>query len=695
MADDIVKEAVEAFTVAEEVERDNRASYLDDTKFARLGEQWPDLIKKQRTDEGRPCLALDRLQAIIRQVVNDARQNRPATVVHPCDSNGDPETAEVLSGMIRNIEQSSDADVAYDTAVDCAVSGGFGYWKINTDYAINAVDEDGIKSAGEGLFDQNLFIRRIANPLSIYGDPYSVEADSSDWNQAHEVEVMTLKQFQQKYPDAIATDFKSERWEGVSTPWRDGDNVMVAGYWKREKVIRKAYAVELGPDENGVPGEIVIMLEDELKAQRELIVRTGGKIIGQPRPVNGFKVTHHIVSGAELLETNDWPGSYIPIIPVYGDEVNIEGKRHFRSLINPAKDAQRNFNYWRTTMTETIALAPRVPFIGRKGSFKTDAAKWATANSHSHAYIEYDGDMPPQRQMSPQVAAGALQEVLNAADDIKAITGIYDASLGARSNETSGKAIMARQREGDVSTYHFIDNLSRAIRHSGRVLVDLIPKVYSTERIVRIIAQDGEPSVVKVNGQIDQMAETLPVHDIRTGRYDVTVKSGPSYSTRREETASQMVELIRAYPDIAPLISDLLAKNLDWPGAEEIAERLKKMLPPQLQGEDGPQIPPEVMAQFEQLRQAAQEMAQQLQMAEQDRTSDRAKLALDGEKIEIERYKAETDRMQAVQPSFDAQEVKSLVAQTLVDLLSPDDLPDAEDEDMGQSAEAEPDMAQI
>jgi len=210
------------------------------------------------------------------------------------------------------------------------------------------------------------------------------------------------------------------------------------------------------------------------------------------------KVTQRLLTGAEVLETNDWAGRYIPLVPVYGEEVNVEGKRYLRSLIRDAKDPQRMFNYWRTTTTELVALSPKAPFIGPKGAFQTDQAKWETANTDTHAYIEYDGNVPPQRQAFAGVPAGALQEALNASDDMKAIIGMYDASLGARSNETSGRAILARQREGDVSTFHFIDNLSRAIEHAGRILIDLIPKVYTGERIVRVLGQDGAAASVQL-----------------------------------------------------------------------------------------------------------------------------------------------------------------------------------------------------
>ena len=668
MADDILKEALEAFKIAEEAEMENRAEALEDIRFARMGEQWPEAVKRQRELEGRPCLTINKLAPVIRQVVNDARQNRPSMKVHPADSRADPETAEVIGGMIRNIEQSSDADVAYDTAIEAAVAGGFGYWRVNLDYALGAISEEDIGQVGTAAFEQDICIRRVANPFTVYGDPYSQQADSSDWNTAFVTETLTADQFKAKYKNAEKTDFTAKEWTACGAPWKNGDSVQIAEYWKREEVVKNALAVDLGMGD----GDLVVMFEDEFEKNREMILQAGGQVVGRPRPVRCYKVKQHILSGAEPLETNDWAGSYIPIIPVYGDEVNVEGKRYFRSLIRDAKDAARMFNYWRTTATEVVALAPRAPFIGRKGSFDSDAQKWATANTASHAYIEFDGAEMPQRQPFAGVPAGMIQEAMNASDDIKSITGIYDASLGARSNETSGKAIMARQREGDVSTFHFIDNLTRAIRHTGRIMIDLIPKVYSTERIIRVLGEDGKPEAIKINSDqqemdgMDDRKEALRIHDVRTGRYDLTVSAGPSFTSKREEAATQMIELIRSYPDAAPIIGDLLAKNLDWPGADEIAKRLEKMLPPQARDEEGG-IDPEVQAQMQQMSQALQEMGQRLQEAE-------GKRDIEAQKIAIEGYKAETERMTALSPAMGPEEIQALVLQTLQQLSSPSDL---------------------
>jgi len=628
--DDLLAEGRTAFERCQDAESDNRQTALDDIRFSRLGEQWPRDIEKQRRDEFRPCLTINKMPAFIRQVVNDSRQNKPSIKVHPVDSNADPKTAEVINGLIRNIEYTSNADVAYDTAIEQSVSGGFGYWRVGMDYAY------------EDTFEMDLSIERVANQFSVYGDPDSMSADSADWNVAFVVEPMRKAEFEAKYGNKknaegadVNVDFESDAWANAGI-WIEDETVMVAEWWKREPIEKEIVKLSNGHVYAAEDLEKDIDLQAMLDAGVLQVVGT--------RKTRSHKVTQIIMSGADILEKNDWPGCYIPIIPVYGDEIVVEGKRYFRSLIHSAKDAARMFNYWRTTSTELVALAPRVPWIGRKGTFDSDVDRWATANTQSHAFLEFDQEAPIRQPLDVGPAAGALQEALNASDDMKAIIGIYDASLGARSNETSGRAIMARQREGDVATFHFIDNLARAIRHTGRILIDLIPKVYSDERVIRVLGEDGSPRSVQVNSgqpqpvmgsdgkpQEDEQGQAImAMHDLTVGKYDLTVTTGPSFTTRREEAAMQMTEFVRAFPAAAPVIGDLLAMNLDWPGADEIAERLKH-INPALQNKG---LPPEVQQMIQQGQQAIQELTQKVQALEADKS--------------VDQFNAETQRMKVV-----------------------------------------------
>ncbi len=654
--EDLLKDAKKAFQRASEAESKNRQNWLDDVRFARLGEQWPEAVRKQREAEGRPCLTLNRLPAFIRQVTNDARQNSPSIKFHPVGDGADQATAKVLDGLTRNIEYTSNADVAYDTALENAVTGGFGYFRISTDYA------------ADDAFDQDIRIERIPNPLSVYGDPLSFGADSADWNSAFITEMWDAEAFRKAWPGASESDFDADSRDHPN--WYSGDQVRVAEYWTREEVPAKLLRLSNG----------MVMFEVEYLKIKDLLEVQQISVTGD-RPTKTQRVTQRIITGADVLETNKWAGKYIPIVPVYGDEVIVDGERHLLSLVRFAKDPQQMLNFWRTASTELVALAPKTPFIGPVGAFNTDAAKWATANSVSHAYIEYDpvvGGAAPQRQQFAGPPAGALQEAINASDDMKSIMGIFDASLGARSNETSGRAILARQREGDVSTFNYIDNLSRAIRHAGRIIADLIPKVYDTPRIIRVIHEDGTNKNVQINQEHqpdpdekqdlqEEMQGVTRMFDLTAGKYDVTCEAGPSYTTKREESASQMVEFMRAVPQAGALMGDLVAQNLDWPGADDIAERLKSMLPPPAQGQN-PQLM-QAQQQIQQMQQQMGQMGQQLQEAQRDK-------ALEARKLDIDAYNAETNRIKASGAGMNPEQVQMLVMQTLQQALqSPDILP--------------------
>ena len=620
--DDLLKEAREAWAAALERDAENRQAAEDDIRFARLEGQWSPDDRRKREAAGRPCLTINRLAPIIRQVVNDSRQNKPAIKVMAQDSVADPETADVMSGLIRNIEASSDADIAYDTAVEQAVTCGRGYFRINLAYGC------------EDNFDQDIVIERIADPLSVLGDPNAMSADGSDWNVAFVSEMMTKKAFRRAFPGAAEID-----WEGLSAAgedWCEGERIRVAEYWVREAVTRKVVML--------TDGRVVLL--EEFEANLGLYASADIKMDGPPRDVTSHAVRQHLITGVEVLRSVDWKGKWIPIVPVYGDEVALNGVRHFRSLIRSAKDAQRMFNYENSVAVELGALAPKAPFIGPRGAFESDAAKWEEIHTTNHPFVQYDGEIPPQRQSFNGPPVGSLNGAEVAAEHIRAVTGIHEAGLGMSGNETSGRAILARQREGDVSTFHFIDNLSRSIRHAGRILVDLIPKTYSANRMVRVLGPEGaarnvalgQPTpVMGADGQpkVDARGAAITrVFDLAAGKYDLTVRAGPSFTTRREEAASQMIDFIQAYPPAAGAIGDILARNLDWPGAEEIEERLKR----QIESGGGD---PEAAAQMQLLQGQVAQLSQALAVLDADRSVAR-------EKLKVDAFNAETQRMKVV-----------------------------------------------
>ena len=629
--DDIVKEAKEAFETCQEAEEENRDNAESDIKFARMGDQWDEADRNKRNREGRPVLTINRMPAFIRQVANDARLNTPSVKVFPVDDTADVDCAEILNGLLRNIQVQSNADAAYDTAMSDAVTGGFGYFIIDVDYAFN------------DTFEQDILIKRIANPFTIHGDPRSTAIDSSDWNIGFVSDVMSHAEFEREFPNSEKIDWDADFESEKDLDWITEDSVRVADYWKR---VEEDRPIVLLSDGQVIDEEVYEKNKDYWDVSQVFVENT--------RTVKSWKVKRYTLSGQEVLEEIDWPGMYIPIIPVYGEESWVEGKSHFKSLIRDAKDPQRIYNYWRTASTELVALAPQAPFIGPVGAFDEDGDKWATANTDSHPYLQYDGQVAPQRQAFAGPPAGALQEALNASDDMKSVVGMFDASLGARSNEQSGRAILARQREGDISTFHFIDNLNKAIQHAGKVILDLIPHVYSGERVIRVLGEDDKPENVQVNQPIPMMQDGQPVmdemgqpkariYDLTKGKYDLVVRSGPSFTTRREEAATQMMELLRVYPDAAPIIGDIFAKNLDWPGADEIAKRLEKITQGQPEDPEKANLLAQLQMAVDRIRQL--EGDQQVDAAKIQ--IDKQKLDLDRQKVGIDQFEAETDRMEA------------------------------------------------
>lgn len=637
----ILEEARKCFALAEEAERENRSEGEDDLHFV-AGKQWPEGIKRQRELDQRPCLTVNRMPQFIRQVVNDIRQNRPTVRVRPVDGGADIETAEVLAGMIRHIEHASDADVAYDTAGQNAVSCSIGWIRVVTDYA------------DAQSFDLDIRIDRIRNPFTVYADPASYRADGSDMRWAFVTEQIPREDFKKAWPKAQAASVDLKGIGDAERLWYSENSVRIAEYFK---VVKEAKTlVQL------VDGTVGLLDDPQIKAALEVLAIAGvdeQTAIVRRREVEQQSVKWYKISGHDVLESGDWPGRWIPLVPVYGDEMDINGKRLLFSLIRFAKDPQRMFNFWRTAATELVALAPKAPFIGTAAQFEGYEDMWSSANVASHPYLIYNPDSQapgmPQRQPYMGVPAGALQEALSAADDMKATTGIYDASLGSRSNETSGKAILARQREGDVSTFHFIDNLSRAIRHVGRILIDLIPKVYDTERVVRILGEDGKPEDVMLVPGLADVDETVTaelrqkverIYDVTVGRYDVAVDTGPSYTTRREEAADLILRMIQAAPQVAPVVLDILMRNLDIPGGQEIAERLEKTLPPGMKKDAEPDPQQVAAMQQQQEMMAAEQRVRELEM--QNDQADFAKKQLDIEGKHLDNAKKQVDLAQQV-----------------------------------------------
>jgi hypothetical protein len=628
--EEIHSAAMTRFQMADDFERIDREAMSEDLAFAG-GEQWPDEIKEERQKTDRPCLTFNRLPAFIEQVLGDARQNKPAIKVHPIDDNSDPKVAEIYEGLIRNIESQSHAPTAYITALTHAVTGSRGAWRIVTEYT----DDDS--------FEQDIKVKRIINPFSVYWDPNAVEYDKSDAKWCFVSEWMTKEAFESKWPDASPHDWPAEyrSLQNVST-WLLDDRVRVAEYWVKEPATKDINLMSNGQTYEGDFKTGQVILEDGSMLQ---VMKT--------RKVKTHNVVRYLLSGHTVLEGPEtFPSRYIPIIPCFGPEEFVGDVMRHRSLVRYAKDAQKMYNFWQTTIAEKIALAPKSPWLVTTNMVKGLEPHWAASNIENRAYLPFNVDpdapgMIPQRQAPAAVNQAEIAQSQQAVEDLKATMGLYDASLGARSNETSGRAIIARQREGDTATFAWIDNLSRSIEHTGRILVDLIPKVYDTQRIVRVLGEDDTAEMVPIN--IVEQGQVY--NDITLGKYDVAITVGPSYATKRMEAAESLIQFVQAFPQAGQVAGDLIAKNMDWPGADDIADRLRAMLPPGIEDED---LSPEEMQVRQQ--QAAEAKAKEDMMFELEVQTRAVDIGAKKAKIKRDLAEAESTEIESELTAKDAVE---------------------------------------
>jgi len=678
---DVLAEMRKRMAMAQSAYSNSRSAELDDLRFMAGSPdnnwQWPQDVLATRgsvqgqTVNARPCLTINKLPQHVRTVTNEQRQNRPSGKVIPADDRADPQVAEIFDGIVRHIEYMSDADVAYDTACENQVTFGEGFIRLLTEYC----DED--------TFDQDIRIGRIRNAFSVYMDPMIQDPCGSDARYCFITQDLTTQEFERMFPDA--TPITSLRSSAV------GDGSM--GYWLNENTVRIAeyfYIVEERATLNMYPGGVTAFADSPEAKQMEMM----GMEPMRTRESTQKRVKWMKTNGFEVLEEQDWAGKWIPVIRVIGNEFEVDGEIHISGLVRNAKDAQRMYNYWVSQEAEMLALAPKAPFIGYGGQFEGYEQQWRTANTQNWPYLEVNPDATdgagnafplPQRAQPPMAQQGLIAAKMGAADDIKATTGQYDPSLGATSNERSGRAILARQAQSDTGTYHYVDNLARAIRHVTRQIIDLIPKIYDTQRIARIIGIDGQTGMAKINPMQQE-----PVREIRdeagvviekiynpgVGKYDVVVTTGPSYLTKRQEAMDAMSQILQGSPQLWAVAGDLFVKNMDWPGSEELAERLRKTIDPKLlQDQDNPAL----QAANQQIQTLMQEMGAMQQMLQNVAQSMEAqKMRVDTFKAEseaeIKAYEAETRRLQAVQTGMTPEQVQEVVMQTMRDIATVGDM---------------------
>ena len=683
---EIIAEAKSRFARCQAWESTARENALADTKFANGDSynnwQWPQTILSGRGD--RPCLTQNKVRQHNLHIVNDARQHKAAIKVSPTGGGASYEAAEVFSAIIRRIEYQSKAIDAYSTAIYHQVESGIGYVRVITDYA----DDDSM--------DQEIFIRRVPDPRCIYLDPDAKDYDKADMRFAFNFTDTPRKDFEAAHPKVNANEGPVLDY---SDDWDSKEHVREAEYWRRGDADDELHELM---DGTTVRDSI---LPPGMKAKLQ---------IRRSRPVANPKIEMFLLAGNKIIERKTWAGRYIPIVPFIGEETVVEGqmdrKGHTRALL----DSQKMYNYWTSSAVEQVALQGKVPYMVPSRAIEGVETYWNTANTANHPYLPYNDiddegrDVAkPERAMPPTMADAYLKGMATAKDEMMMVSGQYQAEMGAPGNERSGVAIQQRQREGDTATYHYIDNQAKGIRQIGRICLDLIPKILDVARVIKIMAEDGTQSDVQINPQAPQAhQQVMPgppgqppqpvspeqadaaqqdpqqpdptvIFNPTVGRYDVEADVGPAFSTQREEAFNAMSEIIKASPDLVHIAGDLMFKSADFPLADELAERLKRGVPPQYLGGPSPQVQ-QLQQQVQATHQHGQAVAQQ---ADAEVARLKAEIVILQEKAkdrsgqtDNDTYRAETDRLQAV-TAADPTVAKVLVRSMLSQMLSMPALP--------------------
>jgi hypothetical protein len=551
------------FDTAQEEEKDLRDAFISDLKFASPdgADQWDPQIKIQRDQAGRPAMSFPRCHTFVQQVANEARQNKPQIKFAP-RLDADKDTADVYEGLARFIQYESQAQVAYETAIEYSAGGSFGYYRFLTEYCDDDSD------------DLDLKVVPVLDPLTIYG----ILVPSCFGQKptfAFVVRDISKEEYKAKWPNTELASLPWAEAERRYSGWVASEKVRIAEYW---------------------------WVEEE-------------KIEGKRRPKRNVKTC--TINGFEVLPDTetDWAGSSIPIVPVLGKQMIMEGKPKLFSVVRPQKAAQQLINYSKSRIAETLSTSPISPFMVAEGQIAGYEKEWATLNTQNRPFLTYKMVdiagrplQPPQRQTFEPPIQALSAFVMQEVDDMKATTGIFDASLGNSANEVTGKAIMARQQQSNLSIMHFMDNLERSFKQGGEIIAELIPKIYDTERQIQIMGEDEAQKVIKINAPHTDENGKQRHYDMTKGKYTVVVTMGRAFSTKRMETFDTMQQLVQSAPNLLPIFGDVMFRNSDVAGGEIVAERFHKMLPPQLQNDEDNPLPPQAQAAIAQAQQQAQAM---------------------------------------------------------------------------------------
>jgi hypothetical protein len=593
MSDTIPQEAIAFFRRSEDYSSHYRHMGLEDLRFS-YGGQWPPEMQNQRHLEKRPMFTINETDSYIRQVVNQIRQQRPRIKAHGVNSSADAKIAEIITGLMRHIEELSDAATAYDMAAEFAVRMGWGYWRLRADYC------------NDDSFEQDVFIEPIWNPFSVSFDPYSHAPDGSDQTKCLISGLLSKEEFKIIYPDAQETSFTVRAVGDTTGEWLTKDSIRWGEFYKIDKEKHKL--IHLSDGSSWWHDEI----PDSELLERAKIKIKGDRISWRHR-VNWYKVT-----AVEVLESRTLPGRWIPVVPVYGSNIVVDGKVQRFGMTRHMRDPQQILNFTQTAIIETVALAPKAKWVAAAEAVNNTINEWQAANVSANALLRYEhrdeqgNEIPmPQRQAPEPPPEGWMVAAANAHEALQRVAGMFDPAM-RRDGPMSGKALNAEQQQSDMSSYHFYDNFTRSVKHTGRIALSWIPAYYGKRRVMRIIGDDGKPDLVTIN---DDQAVGKIENDLTVGQYDVVMETGPGYNSKRQEAVESMAPLLQGPNNpLMQIAGDLFFRNMDFPGADVIADRLAAANP-LAQIDDKSDIPPRAQIMIKQLQQQLQQAGQQLQAA--------------------------------------------------------------------------------
>lgn len=656
--DSVVEEAKKRFEIAKTAYSASRTQSIEDTKFylgdSDNGWQWPQNIAMQRsTIERRPCLTINVTAQHVNQIVNTIRENPPTGKVLPVDDYSDKKTAEILSDLIRNIQATSNADDIHNIATEHAIAGGEGYWRIVTEYE------------SESSFDQVIKIKPILDPGMVDIDPFTKELDKSDAEWGFVSEDITKDECKRLWPDIDVTSWSTDKMRG----WVKEDTVRVADYYAVEYVDDVLYQLPDGTAEyeSKIPPEVLPNLKAAVEA-KQLKSRKAKR--------KEWKIHKLVGNHDEPISTVDWVGSLLPIMQVIGKEMIVNGEVIKKGLVRDLKDPARMVNYAYSATVESIALQNKIPYMAPADAIEGYEQVWDKANIENRAYLPYnhvdDAGNPipkPERQMSAVLPQAQIQLLQLSVEQMRAASGQQSANFGIKSEAASGVGIQRLKLQGEIATFHFLDALNRALKYEIRVLLELIcsGKILDTKRVVRVMGIDGEanhatldPNHPAAYSEIGQ-ADIQKIFNPTIGTYDVVIDTGPSYMTKRIEGSQQLTQIAQNNPQMMQVAGDLIMKAMDVPYADKIADRMAKMLPPQLQEQKSGDIPPQAQQAMQMAQQHIQQqdqVIQQMQQALQEKQNLEQKAAMDQQKaqmdahnaalkLQIDQYNAETARLKA------------------------------------------------